>query len=275
MNEFYFELKIRPSDNLEDFESFVMDETGEAIETDEDTIIVRSESDPTFLIEEVENYARELSEIFSRSITVKCEISQQKNEDWIAKFKEGFEPIQVGRFFIRASWHETNNSYTNIIVDPALAFGTGHHPTTKNSILAVEKYVKAGDNMLDVGCGSGILSLCAAKQGAKVSCCDTDELAVKSTTENFEKNSEKFEKAWIGSAPTEGEYDIIVANIIADVLVFLAKDIKNSLKIGGVVVLSGILDKYEAKIADMYDSMELIEKIAEDEWLTMVYKKTK
>jgi ribosomal protein L11 methyltransferase len=273
VNEYYFELKITPSAQLEDFESFVMDESGEAIETDEETIIVRSEEDPSFIIEEVTNYALELSEIFGEKITVKCSISKQKNEDWITKFKEGFEPIQVGRFFIRASWHEEKDGSTNIVVDPALAFGTGHHPTTKNSILAIEKYAKPNDKMLDVGCGSGILSLCAIKCGAVVDMCDTDELAIKSATENFEKNGEKFNKSWVGTVSNEGEYDIIVANIIADVLVFLAKDIKRALKKGGITVLSGILDKYESKVADMYDELELVEKIIEDEWLTMVYKK--
>jgi len=273
MNEFYYELKITPSDMLEDFESFVMDETGEAIETDDETIIVRSEKDPSFVIDEVENYAKQLSEIFGKSISVKCSISKQKNEDWIEKFKEGFAPIQVGNFFIRASWHDEIKGANNIIVDPALAFGTGHHPTTKNSILYIEKYIKPDNKLLDVGCGSGILSLCAAKLGAKVYMCDTDELAIKASEENFAKNSAIFEKAWVGSIQSEGEYDIIVANIIADVLVILAKDIKIGLKKGGYVILSGILDKYESKIADYYDGLELVDKVLEDEWLTMVYKK--
>ncbi len=273
MNEFYFELKITPSDHLEDFESFVMDETGEAIETDDETIIVRSENDPSFVVEEVASYAEQLSEIFGEKITVKCALTKQKNEDWITKFKEGFEPIQVGQFFIRASWHEPKAGATDIIVDPALAFGTGHHPTTKNSILAVEQYVKSGDKMLDVGCGSGILSLCGAKLGAEVDICDTDELAIVASLENFTKNSEQWHDSWVGSVRSEGEYDTIVANIIADVLVILAKDLKKSLKSGGHLILSGILDKYESKITDMYDELELVETKAEDEWLTMIYKK--
>lgn len=273
MNEFYYELRLTPSSMLEELESFIMDQIDEAIETDENTIIIRTEIEPTNLIDMVNEYSKELEEIFSMKISIKSELHKLKNEDWINKFKEGFEPVAIGSFYIRASWHEEKNGFINIVVDPALAFGTGHHPTTKNSILAINNYTKADDEFLDIGCGSGILSLCATKLGATVSLCDTDEMAIISSKENFEKNHEQYKDIWIGSARSMGEYDIIVANIIADVLAFLAKDIKNNLKIGGLVILSGILDKYESKITDLYSSMELIERIAEDEWLTMVYRK--
>jgi len=273
MNEYYYELRITPSSNLEDFENFVFDESGGAIETEDETVIVRSEEGLDELALSVKEYAKELGEIFGEKIEVKTELSKKKNEDWVQSFKDGFSPITVGGFHIRASWHDEVPEIKNLIVDPALAFGTGHHPTTKNCILMVDKYVKSGDTFLDVGCGSGILSLCAASKGAVVDMCDTDELAVGASEENFAKNDLKFNKAWVGSVGAKGEYDIITANIIADILSFLSDELIANLKSGGKLILSGILDKYEMKMHEAFGSLVQIDRVCEEEWVTLVYEK--
>ncbi len=138
----------------------------------------------------------------------------------------------------------------------------------------LQKYIKEGNTLLDVGCGSGILSIIAAKLGAKVDMCDTDELAIKSTKENFKINNEEYNNSWVGSVTNiTKEYDIVVANIIADILVMLSKDLKKATKNGGILILSGILDKYLDKVEERFQDMKLLEKYQKNEWLTLVFKK--
>ncbi|MEJ2372309.1 MAG: 50S ribosomal protein L11 methyltransferase, partial [Sulfurimonas sp.] len=131
-----------------------------------------------------------------------------------------------------------------------------------------------GDEVLDVGCGSGILSLASMKLGATVDACDTDEESIKNSLENAELNSLKFEKIWEGSCSNlEKQYDVVVANIVADVLIFLANDLKKALKDNGILILSGILDKYEDKVLKSYSDCDIVEKIYQDEWVSLLVKK--
>ena len=137
---------------------------------------------------------------------------------------------------------------------------------------AIKKYVKENDTFLDIGCGSGILGIVAAKLGARVDACDTDPLAVKSTKENFELNNVSYENLWEGSVNnTNKKYDVVVANIIADVLIFLAEDIKK--RVNRYLILSGIIDKYKDKVLQKYKDLSLIEEIKENEWVTLVLER--
>jgi len=127
-----------------------------------------------------------------------------------------------------------------------------------------------------VGCGSGILAIGAIKLGAVVDACDTDSASVENSKQNAELNSVEFESLWEGScSEAKGTYDVVVANIVADVLIFIANDLKKVLKEDGVLVLSGILEKYEAKVLKFYQDLEILEKIDQDEWVTLILKKGK
>ena len=138
----------------------------------------------------------------------------------------------------------------------------------------MQKYVKKGTELLDVGCGSGILSIAACKCGAIVDLCDTDEQATASAIENFKLNHEKFNRIWTGSVQKrEKEYDIVVANIIADVLIMLASDLQKAVKKDGLLILSGILDKYVDKVEQKFSSMKLVEKYQKEEWFTLVLQR--
>ena len=96
-----------------------------------------------------------------------CVQSKLQNNDWVKSYQESIKPLAIDQFYIHPTWDAPHNNLINIAIDPALAFGTGHHPTTASSLRAVSKYVEEGDDVLDVGCGSGILGIAAMKLGAK------------------------------------------------------------------------------------------------------------
>jgi ribosomal protein L11 methyltransferase len=162
----------------------------------------------------------------------------------------------------------------NIAIDPALAFGTGHHPTTATCLKAIAKTVSFDSSVIDVGCGSGILGIAAIKLGGVVDACDTDIVSVENTLENAKLNDVTFNDVWEGSAMlSKKKYDVVIANIVADVLVMIASDLKKILKDDATLILSGILDKYEDKVLKKYSDFTDIERIAQDEWVTLILKK--
>jgi ribosomal protein L11 methyltransferase len=136
------------------------------------------------------------------------------------------------------------------------------------------KYVDNKSTVLDVGCGSGILSIASAKLGAVVDGCDTDLVSVENAEKNALLNGVSYRHLWKGSVNTAiCCYDVVIANIVADVLVVLSKDLKAVLKQEGVLILSGILDKYEKKVLAHYADCSLVERISDGEWVSLVLQK--
>lgn len=274
MDQHYYELVVTADKHIELIESFILDLTGEAVERRGDSVILRTETDPTPFEAAIKNQIDLLQTIFEEPIASEVTIEKKANEDWVQKYREGFTPFDLGSFYVRATWHEADPSRTNIVIDPELSFGTGHHPTTRVCLRAIEKYVKPNDRFLDVGCGSGILSIAAAKLGASVSLCDIEAASIANATTNLEANHVAPEAIWEGSIQdADGGYDVIVANIVSDILVFLKKDIEKHLKQGGYVILSGILEKYENRVKKSYSSLNLADRIQEGEWVSLIYKK--
>lgn len=272
MNEFYYELSVTPSSFKEEIENFLMERFFNGIEERGNTLILRGEETFDELVEELKAYANALEELFSKKIDLDIKMEKKSNKDWIKAYQESIKPVEIDEFYIHPSWYSPKEGKKNVVIDPALAFGSGHHETTRSCVKALKKYVKKGDKVLDVGCGSGILGIVANKLGAEVDACDTDPLAVKSAKENFELNNAKFGEIWVGSASeTDKKYDVVVANIIADVLTFIASDLKN--RVNKTLILSGIIDKYKDKVLQKYSDFDLIEEIKDNEWVTLVLRK--
>ncbi len=273
MKRHYYEYKITPSAFFEEIESFLMDRFYNGIEESGGSLILRSEEPLDGIMEQLKEYTQSLEELFGQKVELDIQKSKKANEDWIEKYKKSITPVEVGEFYIHPSWHEPKKGKINIEIEPALAFGSGHHETTSGCLEAIGKYVKKGDRFLDVGCGSGILSIAAAKKGAVVDICDTDELAIQEAKKNFVLNETEFEDAWIGSAgQAQKKYDIVTANIVADVLRMIRQDLLGATKEGGVLILSGIIEKYREDILKSFD-LPLIEEIKKGEWSTMILRK--
>jgi len=271
MRNNYYELTITLNDDFVDFiADFILNIYGEGVELGEGKIVVRSESDLTFVKDALVSLAGTLN----GDIAMDYLLEEKENVDWIKTYQESVQPIEAGKFYIFPSWYEAKEDFINIKIDPALAFGSGHHATTFSCLTAISDYVKDTDSIIDVGCGSGILGLACKKLGATVELCDTDPLSVESCKENFALNEETYDMLWEGSIDkAEGTYDVVIANIIADVLRFIAKDLKAATKEGGYLILSGILDKKEERVKESFEDMTLEKRTLKDEWVTLIYKK--
>ena len=212
----------------------------------------------------------------------KVSLAEISEEDWSTSWKAYYKPEKVGRkIVIVPSWEDYTPGAGEIIVtlDPGMAFGTGSHPTTALAIRFLEKYLQKGDTVLDVGTGSGILSVTAAKLGAKkVQAYDVDTVAVRVAEENVRLNgvghivSADYNDLLTG---IDTEADLIVSNIIADIIIKLAPQAACCLKEGGNFIVSGIIierwpDVYQALTKQGFTIMEMNEM---NDWVTAVARK--
>ena len=274
MDKYYYELTIKPSLYYELFLDLASSLTNDALEELDETIIIRSEDTLDDVEHGILEFAKELSCAFDTDISCETELSKKENQDWIKMYQMSVQPIEVGDFYIHPSWNEPMSDKKNILIDPSLAFGSGHHETTNCCLKAISKYVKKDMNIIDVGTGSGILGIAAYKLGAFVDICDTDTIAVDDALKNFEKNNSKVENFWEGSAnKTQKQYDVVIANIVADVIAMIASDIKKVAKTNGIIILSGIMEQHKEKVIKKFKDCRIIEEIQENEWVTLIVKK--
>lgn len=225
--------------------------------------------------------------------TGKIFLGETEDKDWINNWKEFFHPFRLeDNIVIQPTWTEIADAKEDDIVihiDPGTAFGTGSHETTKLCISNLKKYIRAdgSTDVMDAGCGSGILSIIALKLGArKVYGIDIDELAVKASKENLALNDipeEKYtivqgnvieDKEFAQSVASIGKYDIVVANILADVIIPLSAEIRPFMKENGVFITSGIIDMKEQAVKDalLQNGFEIIDVTHMGEWVSIVAK---
>lgn len=203
-------------------------------------------------------------------------------EDWASSWKEYFHTTKVGeRIVIKPSWETYQSAADDLVIelDPGMAFGTGTHQTTAMCCRCLETVIKPGDAVFDIGTGSGILAVAAAKLGASaVSAVDLDAVAVRVATENVAANRmEKIVAVTQGDLLTgvSGKADVIIANIIADVIIRLIPDIPAKLKDGGVFIASGIISERLGDVtAAALDQSLVVDKVLEEGgWVAMLIRK--
>ncbi|PXX39582.1 MULTISPECIES: 50S ribosomal protein L11 methyltransferase [Burkholderia] len=186
--------------------------------------------------------------------TPKFDVREVEEQDWVRLTQSQFEPIPIGeRIWVVPSWHDAPDPDALVLeLDPGLAFGTGSHPTTRLCMEWLEQSVKPGQSVLDYGCGSGILAILAKKCGANpVIGIDIDPQAVESARQNSERNRAEVTYGLPDACP-EGEFDIVVANILSNPLKLMASMLASKVKPGGRIALSGVLARQADEVAAVY-----------------------
>lgn len=216
-------------------------------------------------------------------------VANMNDEDWLNKWKEYYKPFDVGeKLIIKPVWEEIDNNKDKIIfnINPGHVFGTGLHQTTQLCIIELEKYVNESSFVLDLGCGSGILSIISLLLGAKkANAVDIDENAVKTAYENASLNNISNDRYYVTSGNIiddeklkdeigYNKYDIVVANIIADVIISITDIVKKQLKNNGVFIASGIIKDRVTDVKDtlIENNFEIISENIKDEWVCIVSK---
>ncbi len=203
-----------------------------------------------------------------------------EEQDWLNNWKQYFNPIEVGeKLLIRPTWRDKYDPQGRVVLnlDPGLAFGSGTHETTRLCLQAVEKYTTNDTTILDVGCGSGILAVASLLLGAKSAVgVDIDEMAVKTARENAVLNKVDDRFTVLSGNLTdkvEGKYNVVVANIVADAIIMLSKDIKNFMDEDSYYIMSGIIDtRVDDVLNAIEDTFEVTEKLLENGWCCLVAK---
>lgn len=199
-------------------------------------------------------------------------------ENWNAEWERSIQPIEIGdRIIIKPSWHSDRGGDGKLIIqiDPKMSFGTGYHETTRLTLLLLERYVRSGDNILDVGTGTGILAIAAIKLGATAAdATDVDDWSIDNATENITANAVP-SRICISKRPVElfpeRHFDLVAANLTMNTNIELLPQFKRILKRPGTALLSGLLsaDRPRMLHALARNQFEVVEERAENEWIAL------
>ena len=231
----------------------------ELLEKDRTKAIVHVYISPEEIAAEAVAFLRE--RYSAEGIENEIDLNQCKNEDWENNWKQYFHPIPVGeKLLIRPTWEDEFEAGDRKVlnIEPGLAFGTGSHETTRLCLETLEKHINEGTTVLDIGCGSGILSIASLLLGAeKAVGVDIDALAVKTAIENGEVNNFREPEYTILQGnltdKVNGKFDVVVANIVADVIIMFCKDVASFMKDDALFITSGIIDTREQDVIDAFN----------------------
>lgn len=218
------------------------------------------------------------------SIDAKISVSGVNEEDWANSWKAYYKPIKIGeRMVIVPAWEKYTAQEGEIIVrmDPGMAFGTGTHETTRLVIRLLEKYIKSGMRVADVGCGSGILAICASKLGAKeCKAYDIDPVAVKVANENVKDSGLDNVTVEVSDLLKQvdksgGAYDVICANIVADIIIRMMPDVGELMDENSVILASGIIVERSEDVINGFaqHGFKIVERVDENGWCALAVKK--
>ncbi|WP_018923709.1 50S ribosomal protein L11 methyltransferase [Salsuginibacillus kocurii] len=252
----------------------------------EEGVVVKSYfPESSHLQETVEGVQHSINELSHYGLDIGANVvtlSEVEEEDWAHAWKKYYKPVKVtSELTIAPSWENYTpfSSEEKVIeLDPGMAFGTGTHPSTLLSLTALEETVQKQDEVIDVGTGSGILSIAAALYGAKnVRAFDVDEVAVRTAKENIELNgvsSTVLVEHKNLLADMKAQADVVVANILAEVILRLVNDARANLKTGGSFITSGIIrrKKEEVREALTAGGFEIVEVLEMEDWVTFIAK---
>jgi len=234
-----------------------------------------------------ENYKEAISFLTERYESEKIphtiEYKPCKNEDWENNWKEYFKPMKIGeKLLIRPLWIDDYDAEGRAVlsIEPGLAFGSGGHNTTRLCLETLEKHIKTGDSVLDCGCGSGILSVASLLMGAdNATGVDIDKLAVKTAIENGKVNGFEAPQYNILQGnlvdKVTGTFDVVVANIVADIIILFSSQVGEFLKNDGVFITSGIIEPREEEVTKAFfeNNFQIVERYEDGGWLCFVCKK--
>ncbi len=240
----------------------------------------------SFLAETVEQIRQAIDGLIAYDIDVgknDISISEVNEEEWSTAWKKYYKPVKVSeKITITPTWEEYVPVETDEIIielDPGMAFGTGTHPTTVLSLQALENYIQPGDRVIDVGTGSGVLSIAAVLLGAKeVQAFDLDELAVKVSKTNAKLNNVDDKITSMQNDLLKGvedQVDLIVSNILAEIIIQFTEDAYNNLKEEGIFITSGIIQgkKEEVKSSLLTAGFRIVEMNQMEDWISIVAQK--
>ena len=244
--------------------------------TPHDNVIIKA-----FYEDDKVNYEEIEAKINEFSINNKIDVQISKNKeiedmDWANEWKKYYEPFYIGNILIKPSWIEIDETdYTVLEINPGMAFGTGLHETTNLCIEQLQQLQLDNKSVLDIGCGSGILSVASSKLGAKdVFATDIDPLAVEATLDNAELNKISNIKAVEGSLldKVDKKYDVVIANILLNVLDILIPDLPKALEKDGIFICSGLINSQRDNIVNILEknNFEIVEISKKGEWISVI-----
>ncbi len=275
----YYEFKIKVDEFVKDAVINMLFQSGSNGVIEEGDLLI-SYFDDIPGIEIIKNAMDSIKENIRENIPgheIEYEYTYISERDWNETWKKKFVPLYAGKnLVVIPPWESHPNDRIPVIIDPGMAFGTGHHETTMRCLTLIEKYASGVESMLDIGTGTGILAIAGSKLGVRnITAIDIDPLAIDAVERNIRLNGIENIRVIHGSIDdVSGVFSMIVANLLFNILIEIRDKIIKRLRDQGILIISGILEEQEDELIKSYRSeLTLIESCHDSKWISAVFKK--